>query len=93
MDNWITVADVTGSNLWIHACVTKRNGGVRSRNLRKSVFVWSSLMKEWGCPICRRRKGLYNTCTPAKCHVISVSLQKSCMVSTSHGNVTKSHGI
>ena len=30
---------------------------------------------------------------PAKSHGISVSLQKSCVISRSHGNVTKSHGI
>ena len=28
-----------------------------------------------------------------KCHGISASLQKWCMISRSHGNVTKSHGI
>ena len=32
-------------------------------------------------------------CRPAKSHGISVSLQKWSMISRSHGNVNKSHGI
>ena len=32
-------------------------------------------------------------CRPAKSHGISVSLQKVCMISRSHGNVKKPHGI
>ena len=57
-----------------------------------SKQVQESRLK-WYWHVLRREDEYVGKSRPAKSHGISVSLQKWGMISRSHGNITKSHGI
>ena len=61
--------------------------------LRFIAFIWQIVVifLQLGSHI--DRNTIWSLHRPAKSHGTSVSLQKWCMISRSHGNVTKSHGI